>query len=456
MIKIKITRREFLKLLGIGALVGASVFTSNEQKKRKASKVKNEKKGNMSYREDPKSSNMLSLLGFGMMRLPVVERSRGESLPDVNDTDQEAVNALVDYAIANGVNIFDTAPVYSKGFSEKATGIALSRYPREKYFISTKMSNHRGLATTREGSIQIYENSFKNLQTDYIDYYLLHNVGNHSSYQSRFLDNGMLDFLLKEKASGRIKQLGFSFHGDGSFLEFFVKEYPWDFGLIQLNFLDWDNIMGWTSINGRRQYELLTENNIPVWVMEPLLGGGLARPHFLAREKMMKENPNATPPSWALRFVGSLPNVNVVLSGMTFMDHVIDNINTFSPFVPLNENEQKMIAEVAKIMLEKRTIRCTLCQYCMPCPYGIDIPAIFDHYNRCLNEGNYPENFSSNDFKRARKAFLIGLNRKVLPYRQADRCINCRLCVPSCPQRINIPAEMRRIDAFIEDMKKET
>jgi len=169
--------------------------------------------------------------------------------------------------------------------------------------------------------------------------------------------------------------------------------------------LDWDHIVGRNAINGRRQYELLTEANIPVWVMEPVLGGGLAMPHYTARERMMQLNPRVTPSSWAFRFVGSLPNVNTMLSGMTFMDHLADNVHTCSPLVPLDETEREMMDSIVDIMLQKRTISCTLCQYCMPCPYGIDIPEIFAHYNRSLNEGNYPVDKQNPNFVRARRAF---------------------------------------------------
>ena len=449
-----IGRREFIKLVGAGTAL-AALGGCNVRSGRPAAKFEIPT-GKMTYRTDPKNGNKLSLLGFGMMRLPRVQRRRGESLPDTNDIDQEAVNELVDYAIAHGVNLFDTSPVYCKGFSEKATGEALSRHPRDKYHIATKMSNSRPPhAKIREESIKMYYRSFEDLRTDYIDYYFVHNVGSHTSHKERYIDNGILDFMFKEKEAGRIKNIGWSFHGDGEFFEYMAGAYPWDFTMIQLNYLDWNNAMGFsTNVNARRQYEILTEKEIPIWIMEPLLGGGLSMPHYKARERMMQTDPKASAASWAFRFAGSFPNVITVLSGMMFMEHLQDNIRTYSPLVPLNDDEREMLlGDISRIALEYRNINCTKCQYCMPCPYGIDIPEIFAHYNRSLNEGNYPDDRQSDDYKRARKAFLVGMDRNVSPLRQANRCINCNLCVSSCPQRIDIPREMQRIDRFVESLK---
>jgi predicted aldo/keto reductase-like oxidoreductase len=307
-----------------------------------------------------------------------------------------------------------------------------------------------------QSAINMYRKSFENLHVDYIDYYFAHNIGNHAAFKSRFLDNGLLNFIVREKEAGRIKNLGWTFHGDGDFFEWMSKSYPWDMTLVQLNYLDWDNIVGVgrTNLTAKRQYDILCEHNTPIWVMEPLLGGQLARPHFRARERMLQANPDVSPASWAFRFVGSLPNVTTVLSGMTFMNHLQDNIHTYSPLVPLSDAEREMLlGDITQIALQYRTINCTRCQYCMPCPYGIDIPEIFSHYNRSMNEGNYPDDRQSEDFKRARRAFLVGMDRRVSPFRQAGRCINCDLCRGACPQRINIASEMRRIDKFTEELK---
>ena len=457
-----ISRRDFIKIIGAGtagAAIAAGMGGCDSQKKLPL--FEEGPSGQMTYRTDPRSGNKMSLLGFGMMRLPLIQRRRGESLPDVNDIDQEAVNELVDYAIEHGVNVFHTAPMYGKGFSETATGEALSRHPRDKYYVATCLSSQRG-PRTMEHAVSMYNNSFEYLKTDYIDYYFLHNLGSFEAFKSRFLDNGVLDFLFKEKEAGRIRNLGWSFHGEGDFFEWMAKEYPWDFTMINLNYLnwsrgDWRAGGGVTDVIAQWMYEVLAEKNIPVWIMGPLMGGILARVHHKARELMMQYDQNASPASWGLRFAASLPNVVTVLSGMTFMDHLKENISTYSPLVPLREEEKNILVEqISQIAHQYRNINCTRCQYCTPCPYGIDIPGIFTHYNRCMNEGNYPEDRQSEDYRRARRAFLIGMDRSVPALRQANRCINCRLCVPNCPQRINIPQEMRRIDKFIEVLRQET
>jgi predicted aldo/keto reductase-like oxidoreductase len=369
------------------------------------------------------------------------------------------VNALVDYAIAHGVNYFDTAPVYVRGKSETSMGIALSRHPREKFFIATKLSNQRDdrQLRSREGSIALYRKSFVDLQVDYIDYYLLHSVGSGGGFdvfKERFVDNGMIDFLRKEKAAGRIRNLGWSYHGDIAAVDYLLAmDIQWDFAMIQLNYVDWRNATR-DMVSSEYLYTELEKHKIPTIVMEPLLGGRLSRlpAHSLAQLKQMR--PDDNPAAWAFRYAGSPNNVLTVLSGMTYMEHLQENIRTYSPLEPLAEPEYKALEQVTELMLHSDFIPCTTCQYCMPCPYGIDIPSIFTHYNRCVNDDLLPKDAQDENYRKARRAFLVGYDRSVPKLRQASHCINCDKCVPKCPQKIKISQEMARIDKFAEQLKR--
>ena len=418
--------------------------------------------GQMTYRSNPSTGDKVSLLGFGMMRLPSVG---GRSAREGNeDIDQEMVNNMVDYALAHGVNYFDTSPAYCRGMSEKATGIALARHPRDTYFIATKLSNFAPATWKREEAIAMYRNSMKDLQVDYIDYYLLHGIGmggGMEEYEKRYVDNGVLDFLLEERKAGRIRNLGFSYHGDIAVFDRLLAEhdkYQWDFVQIQLNYLDWKYAK---QINPRNTdaeylYNELAKRNIPAVIMEPLLGGRLSNVPNNIVAMLKQREPEQSVASWAFRFAGSFPDVLTVLSGMTRMEHLQDNLRTYSPLKPLTDDELAFLQQAADRMMQFDTIPCNDCKYCMPCPYGIDIPAILLHYNKCLNEGNIPESSQDENYRRARRAYLIGYDRSVPRLRQASHCIGCSQCSPHCPQRIDIPAELHRIDAYVERLKQDT
>ena len=333
----------------------------------------------------------VSLLGYGCMRWPMKPAPDGKG----EVVDQEAVNALVDYALAHGVNYFDTAPPYCQGLSEEATGIALSRHPRDSYYIATKMSNHRHYAAGLRGkelydaSVRMYEDSFRNLRTDYIDYYLFHILGSGAGMEEmkgRLYDSGVADFVLKEYEKGRIRKLGFSFHGDVRVFDYMLQEsgIKWDFVQIQLNYLDWRHATG--------------------------------------------------------------RNVDA--------EHLQDNLRTYSPLKPLTDEEFAFLQETADLMMQYQTIPCNDCKYCMPCPYGLDIPGVLLHYNKCINEGNMPRSEGDGNYRKARRAFLVGYDRSVPRLRQADHCIGCGQCNPHCPQGIDIPKEMQRIDHFVEQLRQ--
>ncbi len=412
--------------------------------------------GQMTCRENPKTGEKVSVLGYGCMRWPTVKDENGDEV-----IDQETVNALVDTAIAYGVNYFDTSPAYCKGFSERATGIALKRHPREKFYIATKLSNFAPETWSREASLKMYHNSFKELQVDKIDYMLLHAIGmgGMEALHGRYLDNGVLDFLVEEREAGRIGNLGFSYHGDIKVFDYLLSlhdKYKWDFVQIQLNYLDWKHAR---EINPRNTdaeylYAELEKRGIPAVIMEPLLGGRLSKVHDHIVARLKQREPQRSVASWAFRFAANAPGVLTVLSGMTYMEHLLDNLRSYCPFKPLSEEEVRFLYDTADIMMQYPTVPCNDCKYCMPCPYGIDIPAVLTHYNKCVNQGNVPESRQAENYRQARRAFLVGYDRSVPKLRQADHCIGCNTCVSHCPQGIDIPAELGRIDRFVEQLKQ--
>ena len=419
----EMSRRTFFKVLGTAGVVSAGLVACGDKQKKVLSEMAAEiPTDKMTYRMNPSTGDKVSLLGFGMMRLPSV--AGGSAKEGKEEIDQELVNRMVDFAIAHGVNYFDTSPAYCRGESERATGIALSRYPRDKYFIATKLSNFAPVTWSREASIAMYKNSFKELQVDYIDYLLLHAVGmggGMEEFEARYIKNGMLDYLLEER-------------------------------------LDWQYAK---EINPRNTdaeylYGELAKRKIPAIIMEPLLGGRLSNLPNNIMARLKQREPERSVASWAFRYAGSYPDVLVVLSGMTRMEHLQDNLRTYCPLKPLTEDEVHFLHDTATLMMEYDTIPCNDCKYCMPCPYGLDIPAILLHYNKCLNEGNIPTSSQDENYRKARRVYLVGYDRSVPKLRQASHCIGCKQCSPHCPQGIDIPKELHRIDRYVERLKRET
>ena len=443
-------RRDFIKISGAAAMAAACA-PKNSQPSAPA-----EGPEQMLMRENPRNGDKVSVLGFGCMRWPMIKDADGKDV-----IDQEAVNEMVDYALAHGVNYFDTSPAYLQGQSEKAAGEALSRHPRESYFIATKLSNFGDRST--EGSIKMYHDSFTQLKTDYFDYYLLHAIGRggREAFYKRYVENGMIDFLLKEKEAGRIRNLGFSFHGAqhefDDFMEMYDKgEMHWDFCQIEMNYVDWTHADGIHNVNADYLYAELDKREIPIVIMEPLLGGRLANvPEGIARQ-MKRREPDLSIASWAFRFCGTYPRVLCTLSGMTSMDPLKDNIKTFGHFKPLTEEELAFLEQMAVQMKEYPLVNCTDCKYCMPCPWGIDIPGVFKHYNKAITEGTYAQSPEQKDYVKLKKAYLVSYDRAVATVRQADHCINCGDCLPRCPQSIAIPKQLRRIAEYVEALKQDT
>lgn len=227
-------------------------------------------------------------------------------------------------------------------------------------------------------------------------------------------------------------------------------------GQIQMNYIDWRHAKEISERNTDAEYlyDELHRRGIPAVIMEPLLGGRLAQVNNHIMEEYKRRRPDDSVASWAFRFAGTPEGILTVLSGMTYMEHLQDNIHTYSPLEPCDEEELALLETSARLILDYPTVPCTDCKYCMPCPYGLDIPAIFAHYNKCVNEGNVPESLQDPNYAKARKAFLVGYDRSVPKLRQASHCIGCGVCSPHCPQGIKIPKQMTRIDAFVEKLKQ--
>ena len=439
-------RRAFLKRLGWGA--GSAMALMAMEPLNVLAKDKSEKvtENRMTYRVQHGSGEQISLLGFGMMRLP---------------NNQDEVNQLVDYAIEHGVNYYDTAPMYMGGQSEVLMGNALSRHPRDKYFVATKMSNQNRRSWSFDDSKAMYERSMEKLKVDYIDYYLLHGIGGGmDTLKGRFLDNGILDFLLKEREAGRIKHLGFSYHGDVRDFDWLLdrqEEYHWDFVQIQMNFLDWRH----ASMRGGRRsdadaeylYDKCKKTGVQCVIMEPLRGGAFGRMAQELTDQLKAVHPDDSTARWAFRWVGSYPNVLTILSGMNRMDHLEENIKTFSPIDPCTETENQLLAKIADQMSGIPIIPCTTCEYCMPCPFGVNIPGNFAAYNEAVNNHLLPlPDKTAADFDTRQQAFIDSY-KKALPDEKtwASKCQDCEVCLSKCPQQIRIPNQLSRI---VETLRK--
>ena len=446
----KLNRRQFLKMTGIGSASAVAMLAmkpfdalAKTFAPQSAPRMLQEGQNMMTYRVNRHSGDKVSLLGYGMMRLP---RNGGQ-------IDQELVNQEVDYAIAHGVNYFDTAPMYSGGQSEIATGIALKRHPRESFYIATKMSNQRRNLWSLEESKKMYYQSFKSLQVEYIDYYLMHSVGGSGmqDFTPRFIDNHLLDFLMEERKAGRIRNLGFSYHGNVEVFDWLIDNndtYHWDFCQIELNYVDWRHAS--TGRKGDADAEYLYNKcekaGIQCVIMEPLLGGRLARLPEEFAQRLTSLRPNDSQASWSFRWVGSLPNVLTALSGMTLMEHLVDNVKTFSPLDPCSDQEKEVLAKIADDMNGYPTVPCTACEYCMPCPYGVNIPGNFAYYNESVNKKLLPlPDKSAADYRERHKTYVEGYKKALAEQERADQCMDCEECLSKCPQQIRIPNQMARL-----------
>lgn len=375
----------------------------------------------MIYRE--LNGNDVSALGFGTMRLPMTEDGH---------IDEAKTSDMIRMAIDNGVNYFDTAYPYHGGEAESVLGRILKQYPRDSYYLATKYPGHQIAESFNPA--ETFEEQLAKCGVDYFDYYLLHNVYENSI--DTYMDPrwGIVEYFKEQKKLGRIRKLGFSIHGSleiiRKFLDYCGKDM--DFCQIQLNYLDW------TLQKGKEKYELLTEYGLPIIVMEPVRGGKLAKLSDENEALLRKQNPDASTASWAFRFLQGLPNVKVILSGMSDEEQVKDNLKTFEMATSLSDEENAVLMKIADDI--KNTVPCTACRYCCDdCPQGIDIPLMMNVYNDL--------SFSME----------VGVAMRLEGFpkdKQPSACINCGKCARLCPQSINIPEYMKALDEMLGKIPK--
>lgn len=358
----------------------------------------------------------LSALGMGAMRLPVVDG-------DDSRIDEKKAEEMVAYAMANGVNYYDTAWGYHGGNSELVMGKALKNYPRESFYLASKFPGY-DLANMDKVE-EIFEKQLEKCQVEYFDFYLFHNVCEMNI--DAYLDPkyGIFEYLMKQKENGRIRHLGFSAHGKMDVLKRFLDAYGehMEFCQLQLNYLDW------TFQNAKEKVELMREHNIPVWVMEPVRGGKLASLDPENESKLKALRPEESIAAWAFRFLQSVPEVKVVLSGMSNMEQMQENIRTYGEDKPLNKKEMDTLMGIAEDMVKKNVVPCTACHYCVDhCTQGLDIPRLLELYNEHAFTGG---------------GFIAPMALEAIPEdKHPDACIGCRSCEAVCPQQIKISEVM--------------
>ena len=358
----------------------------------------------------------LSQLGFGAMRLPVIDG-------DDAKVDKEQTLRMVDTAMAAGINYYDTAWGYHGETSENIIGEALSKYPRDSYYFATKFPGY-DLANMPKVK-EIFEKQLEKTGLEFFDFYLLHNVCEMNIEQYLDPQYGIMEYLLKQKQEGRIKYLGFSCHGEMPVLKRFLESYgdEMEYCQLQLNYLDW------TFQHGKEKVELLKEYGIPVWVMGPLRGGKLAKLGEGQEEKLKALRPKEEIPAWAFRFLQSLPEVKVILSGMSNEEQLHANVATFEDDMPLDENEMKALMQVAEELADEKSVPCTACHYCMDhCPQGLDIPRLIELYNEHILTT-----------KAGLFGFIAPMAMAAIPEdKQPAACLHCGSCEQVCPQQIKI------------------
>ena len=363
----------------------------------------------------------LSRLGFGCMRFACD--------PDTGVIDQEKVNAMFDLAIENGVNYFDTAYPYLGGNSEIAMAEALKKYPRDSYYIADKFPGHSLPGPI--DNIALFEVSLKKCQTDYFDYYLLHNVTESTVGVYEGEEYHIIPDMLKMKAEGKIRHLGFSCHGGPELLDAFLTRHEGEFEFVQIqcNYLDW------TLQDAQQKYDIIKKHGLGMWVMEPVRGGKLATLPEAAHAKL---NSTASDASFAFRFLQDLPNIKMILSGMNEVFQVEDNLATFKEHVPLTEEENKTLMDIAESL--KKGVPCTRCRYCCAgCPQELDIPFFMDCYNDIKYGGGVMASMRIDGQPDDKKPAA---------------CIACGQCASACPQKIDVPTVIAELAKLYEEGPK--
>lgn len=360
-----------------------------------------------------------TLLGYGCMRFPTLDGK-------INEVEAEA---LLDKAYASGVNYFDTAYPYHNGESEPFVGRVLDKYPRESYFLATKLPLWQ--IETLDDAKRIFAEQLTRLHKDYIDFYLFHAFSRDKFIKMKELK--VFEYLESEKAAGRIRYLGFSFHDSFDAFKEIIEYRKWDFCQIQLNYMDVNDQAGLAGV------ALAESLGVPMVIMEPVKGGSLAVLPEDVTKPFKAIDPNASTASWALRFVGSMNNVKVVLSGMTTMDQLLDNLKTFDDFKPLDSAEESAVQEVADILKKRVFNGCTGCRYCMPCPNGVEIPRNFHIWN---NYGMYG-NADNTKWR---------WNSEMKDEGKAKNCVGCGACEEACPQHLNIRDDLARAQRMLDEI----
>lgn len=374
----------------------------------------------MEYRTMEKINEKTSLLGFGCMRFPLLE--------DGSINEEEAFR-MIDAAYQAGVNYFDTAYPYHGGASEPTVGRALARYPRESFRLATKLPIWA--VNTLDDAKRIFEEQLERLQMEYVDFYLMHALNKEKWETVKRL--GILDYCEELRKEGKIRHLGFSFHDSYEVFEEILTYYPWDFCQIQLNYMDKDTQ---ATLKG---VELAESLQIPLVVMEPVKGGFLASLPEDITAMLRAVRPKDSTASWALRYVGSFPNVKVILSGMSDEAQVEDNLKTFDKFEPLSEEEQKVIEDVAAALHARVQNGCTACRYCMPCPAGVNIPGCFSIWNEYHVYNN-------------KEVLKRKWSKEIAEAEKAKNCIKCGKCEQVCPQEISIRENLARLQKELDEI----